>query len=766
LSFYKDPAKPEHWKFRIVQLQALTLLEEFRKRDEVRNLVPPPSVQETEAGIRFRLATLKPGQPIEPIILAEKRLGLHDLLRRDAARAALAALAGKDSKHAENELRRIREEARTVGDIRTLQYVSGNFGYELANKFRLDEANALFVELLQLGEKYGDLAVQSLTQTNLGWIHQLMGHEERAIQYHEAAEQGLRTLGRTQEQRRSLRNLGSIYFARGDYAKAAGYFATARQAIRPESDPGDVAGLMSDLAANAIELGNVAEAAQALDRAQAFEGHKRLFEYPWILLTKGKIAERRGEDPLPMYELAATFTGGDHTAPLEARLRMADYARRNGKVKVAEFEYKKAIQAVAELRKTLSQEDSKIGFASTVMRIYKDYVDLLVEDKRDREALLVADSSRNQVFREAYAGERLDLNRLSAILGKAKTTILFYWTAPKRSFLWILDGNGARLAPQLASSFVINKLVREYSDFIRNGGDPKESDFEAPRRLWEELIQKPGLGDSAATAMERVIIVPDGSLHWLNFETLPLPGRKGPFWVERSQISVAPSLWVLSSGANRGATAGTGRGTLLIGDPEPAPDYPRLRNVAHEMDDVAKLFSNGTPSSVIRKSGSDAKPETYGAVNPGHFEWIHFAAHAESNAQSPLDSAVILSSGTDGNRRLYARQVLKYPLKARLVTLSACSAAGSKAYEGEGLVGFSWAFLRAGARQVLAGLWLVDDGSADELMTAFYEKVHSRTDPVPALREAKLAIIARGGAYAKPYYWGPFQIFTSAVPSF
>ena len=29
-----------------------------------------------------------------------------------------------------------------------------------------------------------------------------------------------------------------------------------------------------------------------------------------------------------------------------------------------------------------------------------------------------------------------------------------------------------------------------------------------------------------------------------------------------------------------------------------------------------------------------------------------------------------------------------------------------------------------------------------------------------ALREAKLAMLAQGGNYAKPYYWGPFQLFT------
>ena len=34
---------------------------------------------------------------------------------------------------------------------------------------------------------------------------------------------------------------------------------------------------------------------------------------------------------------------------------------------------------------------------------------------------------------------------------------------------------------------------------------------------------------------------------------------------------------------------------------------------------------------------------------------------------------------------------------------------GARAYAGEGLVGFTWAFLSAGAHNVIAGLWNVDD---------------------------------------------------------
>ena len=100
------------------------------------------------------------------------------------------------------------------------------------------------------------------------------------------------------------------------------------------------------------------------------------------------------------------------------------------------------------------------------------------------------------------------------------------------------------------------------------------------------------------------------------------------------------------------------------------------------------------------------------------------------------------------------------PLRAELVTVSACRSAGERAYSGEGLVGFAWAFLRAGASRVIAGLWDVDDRSTAELMDRLYAHIAAGETASHALREAKLALLAKGGNYGKPYYWGPFQVFT------
>ena len=149
----------------------------------------------------------------------------------------------------------------------------------------------------------------------------------------------------------------------------------------------------------------------------------------------------------------------------------------------------------------------------------------------------------------------------------------------------------------------------------------------------------------------------------------------------------------------------------------------------------------------------------YRSASPDKFRVIHFATHSLPNRQSPLDSALILSP-RNGVYKLYARDIAEVPLRAQLVTISACKSAGAKTYSGEGEVGLAWAFLQAGASNVIAGLWDVDDTYTPALMDALYSGMERGLNPAEALRNAKLKMIRSQTVGHKPYYWGPFLIFT------
>jgi CHAT domain-containing protein len=103
---------------------------------------------------------------------------------------------------------------------------------------------------------------------------------------------------------------------------------------------------------------------------------------------------------------------------------------------------------------------------------------------------------------------------------------------------------------------------------------------------------------------------------------------------------------------------------------------------------------------------------------------------------------------------------MEHPIDARLVTISACYGSGSRAYAGEGLVGLSWAFLRAGAHSVIGALWEVSDDSTPRLMDSLYQSIGDGQPPASALRNAKLALLHSRGRFRLPFYWAPFQIYT------
>jgi CHAT domain-containing protein len=336
------------------------------------------------------------------------------------------------------------------------------------------------------------------------------------------------------------------------------------------------------------------------------------------------------------------------------------------------------------------------------------------------------------------------------VAAQSRAVLLSYWLAPARSYMWIVTSSGIRCV-HLPPSKEIEGLAREYQATVENAlSDPLASAGTAGDRLYHLLVE-PALRSVPPGAS--VLIVPDGGLHGLNFETLPVPGVRRHFLIEDAQIQIAPSLALL---AVNGASPAPPRSLLLIGDPTPRnPEFPALRYASAEMTEITQHFSSGHVSSY---RGDSASPGVYRSARPDQFTFVHFTAHATANFESPLDSAVILA-GPESAFKLYARDVADLPLRAELVTVSACRSAGEHAYSGEGLVGFAWAFLHAGARRVIAGLWDVDDESTAALMDQLYAGLTAGYSPARSLREAKLGLIRRGGHFIKPYYWGPFELF-------
>ena len=134
------------------------------------------------------------------------------------------------------------------------------------------------------------------------------------------------------------------------------------------------------------------------------------------------------------------------------------------------------------------------------------------------------------------------------------------------------------------------------------------------------------------------------------------------------------------------------------------------------------------------------------------FSHLVFATHGVPNVERAFESALELSrvglpdpveallSGKEPmDGRLTAAEVMReWDLDAELVTLTACQSAIGRYAGGEGYLGFSQAFLLAGARSVLLTLWKVDDTATTLLVRRFYENLLVRKlGKAKALREAQ-----------------------------
>ncbi len=171
-----------------------------------------------------------------------------------------------------------------------------------------------------------------------------------------------------------------------------------------------------------------------------------------------------------------------------------------------------------------------------------------------------------------------------------------------------------------------------------------------------------------------------------------------------------------------------------------------------EGEAVAGLYESAT-----LLTGVEATKAALGEVG-GDCEMLHIATHGCADPDFPDFSGLLLSSA-EGSESPYqvltAGEVYGWPLKARLVTLSACQTALGRDVEGEGILGLSRAFIYAGAQHVVCSLWPVSDASTRTLMTAFFEALEDGASVEEALQAGQNALPTDGDT-AHRFYWAGF----------
>ncbi|KNZ32337.1 MAG: hypothetical protein AD742_11095 [Methylibium sp. NZG] len=246
------------------------------------------------------------------------------------------------------------------------------------------------------------------------------------------------------------------------------------------------------------------------------------------------------------------------------------------------------------------------------------------------------------------------------------------------------------------------------------------------RDLWAPL-------QAALAGAADVAVVPCDVLQALPFAAL----HDGAGWLdERCRLHLVPSAAMALRAVEAGDTEGP---RVLMGESS------RLPFVRAELEAAARALGRAT----VLMDAQATVHATLEALPAAQL--LHLACHAEFRADSPGHSALHLGDGV-----LTAAQIEEQRSATRLVVLSACDTGRAQATPGDEGVGLVRAFLLAGAQEVVASLWAVDDEATALLMGRFYRHWSSNGGQAgPALQRARAELRQ---THPHPHHWAAFVL--------
>lgn len=637
-----------------------------------------------------------------------------------------------------------------------------SLGRAAAEAERHEEALEYYRSAYKIASEIGATPAAQRALEGEGWNQYTLGNFDKAFEIYEAAERHALLVGDTGDEVQVLLWKALIYEGRGQFDLAETADIRAIFLAEKIDNKAAIIDASMDLARFYIGSQRPDEADRYATQARAmvmgatgsqlnilnsdlYAGEAAAMQHDWakaetLLLEVSAAAESQP------------------SMKWEAQRALGNMYEAQGDVNRAESSYKAALILVEGARNDLKQDMTRLAFLANAAHIYDDYIHFLVTHGKTKEALEAADWSRARTLQQglgAISGTAPNgppSFRAADVAKRANATLLFYWLGARQSYLWVASGEKTVLI-SLPSKSEIAPRIERYRKALLDLKDPVKDGNKDAQALYDVLVAP--AAENIAPGRP-VVLFADGVIGQLNFETLVVRSPSPHYWIEDATILSAPSIRMFA--AARPAPTSSDK-MLLFGDAiSPSPEYPDLPMAALEVEKIRARFPLSQESVF---SHEKATPKAYLASKPEQYSYIHFVSHGTASLVDALDSAVILSrsGAADDSYKLYAREIVDHPINARLVTISACNSVGRQPVVGEGLVGLSWAFLRAGAHNAIGALWEVNDASTPQLMDELYSGLEKGQQPADALRAAKLELLHSDSKYRKPFYWAPFQLY-------
>ncbi len=651
----------------------------------------------------------------------------------------------------------------------------------------LEEGARVLAEAIRLHD--GERQARALAA--LGAVYDRLGRYRDALEsYRQALRFEERTLDR-HRQALALSNLSLVYLRMGLPGPAVVHASQALSLARVFPDVRLQVSLRQAYAASLAGAGDFVQAERTYAETLSLVSRPASPELLGLVLAgRGRVllalgrldeAERHIREALDL-----SLRNGDSLLRLQAKSGLALVDWQRGDLGAAVEHLEESRRLVENSRGILSNEGDRLSYGETISQIYSNLAAILREVDRRKPDRGVRDRAF-QAVEQSRARSLLDLlgdgekssEPVERVWGSAfrlgpKELLLSFELGERRSTLWILSSSGLEWR-ELPSRSAIEREVESFLDTVRLPPRSPENPFERHRERARDLYSL--LLAPAASELrgaERLILSPDSILYRLPFEALMAPSADGSerYLVETHAVSYTPSAAVLNNLRRRHPAAmSAGRSFLGIAQPGIASGQGRESAIPHAAEEVERVGALFAPERRRLLVGAAADEGSVKAAPLTEFRMLHIAAHGRADERFPLRSALFLGTdeapGEDGI--LSMAEVLELEIASDLVVLSGCETGRGRLLRAEGALGFSWAFLSAGASTVAVSLWNVNDRATSELMVAFYEGIvggpegrGEKTLAEAMARAKRQMLVSERRAYRHPYYWAPFVLIGSA----
>lgn len=667
---------------------------------------------------------------------------------------------------------------RRTGDNFGLGSTYSSLGAAHASLRQFPEAIAVYHRSLELRRKSGNALGQISSLLGLCMVHRGAGDAVRAAQAGQAALAIAKKAENPSGIGRSLRCLGLSDLQAGRLDAARPNLEQSAELLRKSGDLDDLSLTLAALAETEAAAGNTRPALAHVTDAIRLADAERSGLTPDL---RAMLRGARQREYALQVELLMRLHAADPPAGYEVRaFEAAERSRARSLIEMLN-------EAGASLSQTLTAEQRTRGdrlnaHLSGLQRSLFQTA-LTPERKRQLEQQL-AEAERELArhhldlrqsggrYAEARYSAAITVPRIREKLLEPGTALVAYAIGEQRSFVWALGREGKLHTAALPGRAVIEKAVALYRQQISqrvstlNLASSLARIDTASRGLYRMLLAPVA---PALASASRLILVPDGPLAYLPFETLT---ARSASLIETHAVAYAPSATVLAMLQGERPGVG-GRELLAIADPA----YPTasttlaaygaarglnlvgLPNTRAEAAAISALFDK--PSTLVH-AGAAATEQAVKSQSGQAYRYIHIAAHGYFDEEHPQRSGILLTPGEGGKDDgiLQVHEIVGLRLQADLVTLSACQTGLGRIIAGEGVLGLTRAFLYAGARSVAVSLWNVNDAATAELMKAFYQNLRQGKPRPEALRMAKLGLIRSAQkTWRHPYFWAPFVLW-------